>query len=93
MPPSEQAEEALRATQRELAATLVRMEEYRKAINHDLRSTLQVIAGFLELLHMQSQDRLDETGLRHLDRARAGARRLEAQLDALHVLAASGGDG
>ena len=77
------AEQALRAANRELAATTY-------SIAHDLRSPLRALDGYSRILELDYGDRLDDEGRRLLGRLRANSQRMAALIDGVLALARLG---
>ena len=59
------------------------LESFGRAVSHDLRAPLNTIGGFTEALLEDCADALDDRGRGHLDRVRAGVRRMSDLIDAL----------
>jgi signal transduction histidine kinase len=87
-------EEELRQLKRELdqrlEAASIQVEALHKelealmySVSHDLRAPLRSVDGFSRALLEDYADRLDETGQRYLERARAGAQRIGQMIDDL----------
>jgi PAS domain S-box-containing protein len=71
-----EAKEKAEAANREL-------EAFSYSVAHDLRSPLRGVDGFAQALLEDYADKLDETGLRHLERIRAAAQRMANLIDDL----------
>lgn len=69
------------------------LEAFAAVVSHDLKSPLQVVSGFLELLQARSANDLDETARSYIDEARRAAARMDDLIDGLltHARAGSGG--
>ena len=65
----------------ELQAANKELEAFSYSVSHDLRAPLRAIGGFSNILQQEFSSRLDEKGLRYLDRIRAGADRMGALID------------
>ena len=59
------------------------LEAFSYSVSHDLRSPLQVINGYNQILLENYQDRLDETGKRYLSRIQVGTQRMGQLIDDL----------
>jgi signal transduction histidine kinase len=59
------------------------LESFGRAVSHDLRAPLNTIGGFTEAILEDCSGVLDERGRSHLDRVRAGVRRMSDLIDAL----------
>jgi PAS domain S-box-containing protein len=85
-----QAEEANRTLNCELELAVAEMkaaneelEAFSYSVSHDLRAPLRHVHGFVDLLRRSSQERLDETGQRHLDTIARAARTMGLLIDDL----------
>jgi signal transduction histidine kinase len=67
----------------ELTALNREIEAFSYSVSHDLRAPLRHISGFVELLRKQSEQALDEKGLRYLSVISDGARRMGRLIDDL----------
>jgi light-regulated signal transduction histidine kinase (bacteriophytochrome) len=63
------------------------LEAFGHLVAHDLKSPLQVIAGFLELLQDHSNDQLDDLARSYITEARRGAARMQLLIDDLLMTA------
>ena len=63
------------------------LEAFGHLVAHDLKSPLQVIAGFLELLQDHSADQLDDLARSYITEARRGAARMQMLIDDLLMTA------
>jgi light-regulated signal transduction histidine kinase (bacteriophytochrome) len=61
------AQLALRAMHRQLAAANRELEAFSYSVSHDLRAPLRAISSFARILRKDYRDSLDEEGQRHLD--------------------------
>ncbi len=84
------AEATLRARQRDLEESGRRLEALNRelesfsySVSHDLRAPLRAIDGFSQILVDDYAGVLDEEGLGHLERIRAGAQRMGRLIDDL----------
>ena len=91
------AEEALAAANRQLArrneeleVSNDHLERFAYVASHDLKSPLQVVRGFLDLLVRTNADRLDDQGRTFVDAALRGAERMENLIDDLLSYASVG---
>ena len=75
----------LRVAQRtaELEAANKELESFSYSVSHDLRAPLRGIAGFTEALVRGYRSRLDEAGVKYLERVLAGAERMGHLIDDL----------
>jgi signal transduction histidine kinase len=73
--------ERLEITNAELERTNRELEAFVHLIAHDLKTPLQVVSGFLELLHERSAQHLDATSSSYLTEAKRGAARMEHLID------------
>ena len=71
----------------ELRTALHELEAFAAAVSHDLRAPLRQVNGFAQLLLDEYGRRLDEPARHYAEQVRDGARGLEAQMDALLLLA------
>ena len=76
-------EAALEARTRELQRSNVELAQFASVVSHDLRSPLQTISGFAELLGERYRDTLDPKAVEMLDHVVDGARRMEALISDL----------
>ena len=75
----------LRVAQRtaELEAANKELETFSYSVSHDLRAPLRGIAGFTEALVRGYRSRLDDAGVKYLERVLAGAERMGHLIDDL----------
>ncbi len=66
------------------------LEAFSYSVAHDLRSPLRAVNGFARVLTDDYGDKLDATGLEHLNRVRENAIRMSDLIDALLALARVG---
>lgn len=83
--------EELRTANRRLEDANDELDRYAAVVSHDLRTPLTTIAGFVELLHMDHAEDLDEDGLEILRILQRNTRRMDAAIDALLQLARTDG--
>lgn len=81
----------LRTTNRRLEDAKDELDRYAAVVSHDLRTSLTTIAGFVELLHTDHAQDLDEEGLEILRILERNTRRMNAAIDALLQLARTAG--
>lgn len=72
---------------RELNAANLELEAFSYSVSHDLRSPLNTIDGFSQMLFKTNQQHLDDKGRHYLSRIRAGAHQMGALIDGLLSLA------
>jgi signal transduction histidine kinase len=77
---AERMTESLRESQTELARSNAELERFAYVASHDLREPLRTITGFLGLLSRRHRERLDDDGREFIDRAVAGAKRIDDRL-------------
>ena len=70
----------------ELEVANRQLEAYSYSVSHDLRSPLQAIIGFSEMLGEECGQALDERGHRHLGRVRTNAQRMGELIEGLLAL-------
>ena len=75
--------ERLEAMNADLERTNRELQSFTYLVTHDLKTPLQVISGFLDLLHERSGAQLDERSALYLSEARRGAVRMELLIDEL----------
>jgi signal transduction histidine kinase len=78
---------ALQAQKEELARSNAELEQFASVVSHDLRGPMHVIGGYVELLGLRYQDRLDEDGQRLIRRALGAVSRLESLVEDLYSYA------
>ncbi len=71
----------------QLEAANRELETFSYSVSHDLRSPLNTINGFAQLLLKSSERNLDAKGLHYLSRIRAGAQQMGKMIDGLLSLA------
>jgi PAS domain S-box-containing protein len=76
-------EKAVRRYAAELEAANQELEAFSYSVSHDLRAPLRAIHGFSQALAEDYRERLDEQGMRLLDRVRAAAERMGMLIDDL----------
>ena len=81
--------ERLEAANADLERTNRELESFAYLVAHDLKTPVQVVAGFLDLLQERSAETLDEKSASYLAEARGGAARMEQLIDDLLVSALS----
>lgn len=81
----------LRTANRRLEDANDELDRYAAVVSHDLRTPLTTIAGFVDLLHMDHAQDLDEEGLEILHILERNTRRMDAAIDALLQLARTAG--
>lgn len=81
----------LRTANRRLEDANDELDRYAAVVSHDLRTPLTTIAGFVELLHVDHAEDLDEEGLDILHILQRNTERMNAAIDALLQLARTEG--
>ncbi|HEX5426497.1 MAG TPA: PAS domain S-box protein [Candidatus Acidoferrales bacterium] len=81
------SEEEMRLRNAQLDAANKELEAFSYSVSHDLRSPLRSIDGFSEALLEDCAGKLDEAQKNHLDRIRAGTKRMGLLIDDLLNLA------
>jgi signal transduction histidine kinase len=76
-------EEQVQRRTAELVTSNRELESFCYSVSHDLRSPLRGIDGFAQVLLEDYADEVDAEGRRHLERIRAGARRMGQLIDDL----------
>ena len=84
------ANEELARRNEELERSNDQLERFAYVASHDLKSPLQVVRGFLDLLVRTRADQLDEQGREFVQAAVRGAHRMEALIDDLLSYASVG---
>lgn len=77
------AEQALAERTRELERSNAELQQFAYVVSHDLKEPLRMVASFTDLLSRRYGDVLDETGLKYIEYAVSGARRMQHLMDAL----------
>ncbi len=78
--------EALAQRTQQLERSNQELEQFARAVSHDLRQPLHVIAGYAELLSLRYQDRLDPKAQHIMERIVNGVERMNAMIeDLLHL--------
>jgi two-component system, sensor histidine kinase and response regulator len=77
------AQAELESVNTQLSMAMRELESFSHSVSHDLRSPVNKIRGFGELLLEDYAARLDETGRHYLDRMIAGAARMEELIEAM----------
>ena len=81
--------ERLELANAELERTNGELESFAHLVAHDLKTPLQVVAGYLELLKERAAGQLDERGCSYLAEATRGTARMEQLIDDLLATALS----
>jgi signal transduction histidine kinase len=82
--------EALAQRSGQLERSNAELEQFARAISHDLRQPLHVIAGYIELLVTRYQGSLDEKALDLMSRITHGVERMNRLIEDLLALSAIG---
>lgn len=77
----------LEAVNRQLEAANKEMETFSYSVSHDLRSPLDTIDGFSQLLERTAGEKIGEKGQHYLSRIRAGTRQMGELIESLLSLA------
>ncbi|MFI5445259.1 PAS domain S-box protein [Polaromonas sp. UC242_47] len=85
-------EERVRQRTAQLEALNRDLECFSYSVSHDLRSPLNTIDGFSQLMDRMDAEKLGEKGKHYLGRIRAGARQMGALIDGLLAMAKSSQD-
>ncbi|WP_318408949.1 ABC transporter substrate-binding protein [Polaromonas sp. SM01] len=85
-------EERVRQRTAQLEALNRDLECFSYSVSHDLRSPLNTIDGFSQLMDRMDAEQLGEKGKHYLGRIRAGARQMGALIDGLLAMAKSSQD-
>ncbi|WP_395057669.1 ABC transporter substrate-binding protein [Polaromonas sp.] len=80
-------EDRVRRRTAQLEAVNKELETFSYSVSHDLRSPLNTIDGFSQLLERLSADKVDERGRHYLSRIRAGTRQMGELIEGLLSLA------
>ena len=80
-------EDRVRRRTRQLEAANGELEAFSYSVSHDLRSPLNTIHGFGQLLLKSNGSKLDDKGQHYLNRIRAGAQQMGELIDGLLSLA------
>lgn len=73
----------LSRARRDLARARLELDQFASVVSHDLRSPLQVISGYAELLAVRYRGRLDAHAVTLIDRTLKGVEQLERQIQDL----------
>jgi light-regulated signal transduction histidine kinase (bacteriophytochrome) len=76
-------EERVAARTAQLSAVNRELEAFSYSVSHDLRAPLRALDGFSQILTEDYADRLDNEGLKYLQRIRAGSQRMGELIDAM----------
>jgi PAS domain S-box-containing protein len=82
-----QLEDRVQQRTAQLEAANRELEAFSYSVSHDLRSPLNTINGFCQMLLKTHSDHLDEKGQHYLNRIRAGAQQMGELIDGLLMLA------
>ena len=77
----QEGDERVGRTNAELERTNRELEAFAQLVAHDLKTPLQVVMGYLELLDERTQSQLDETSAGYLGEAKRGAAKMEQLID------------
>jgi PAS domain S-box-containing protein len=80
-------EDRVRRRTAQLEAVNQELEAFSYSVSHDLRSPLNTIDGFSQLMERMSADKVGEQGRRYLSRIRAGTRQMGELIEGLLSLA------
>ncbi len=80
---NEDLEQRVRERTEQLEAANRELESFSYSVSHDLRSPLVHLDGFSQILLEDYADRLDRDGVNHLQRIRAGTKRMGQLIDDL----------
>jgi signal transduction histidine kinase len=83
----ERRTEELAHTNRQLATANKELEAFAYSVSHDLRAPLRSMDCFSQIIIEEYADRLDEEGVKYLERIRAGAKTMGQLIDDLLNLA------
>jgi signal transduction histidine kinase len=81
------AQLALRAMHRQLAAANRELEAFSYSVSHDLRAPLRAISGYSQILREEYQDSLDKAGRRYVDNISTAATRMARLIEDLLLYA------
>lgn len=87
---SKRAEAELSALASELRQSNDELESFASVVSHDLQEPLRVVAGYLQLVETRNASLLDESSRDYIQRAIAGARRMQGLIQDLLALARVG---
>jgi PAS domain S-box-containing protein len=79
----ERANQALKERADALEESNSVLERYAYIISHDLQEPLRMVKGFLELLHKNYEENLDERGQKYIQFASDGAKRMSSMINGL----------
>lgn len=79
-------EERVASRTAQLSAVNRELEAFSYSVSHDLRAPLRALDGFSQILIEDYGERLDEDGLKYLQRIRAGSQRMGQLIDSLLLL-------
>jgi signal transduction histidine kinase len=75
--------DALALRTQQLERSNLELEQFARAVSHDLRQPLHIIAGYAELLAFRYQDRLDPKAQHMMDRIVNGVERMNSMIEDL----------